>query len=140
MNYSDEMKREKFRSRARVFFFSGVVAWIVWFAITVSGGTGYDAFGAFHSLMLLVAVVGTYAGVPLMIRSRYSASEPTPWKAPAGIAAGILLFALIAGFIPNETVQLVTSWVVIVCIPAFIALIIWAIVLFAKGRRPAEQE
>ena len=133
MDYSKVRAREKFRYRSGILFYSGLIGWGVWFLIIFMGPTG-DLLGAIGGLAIIIAIIGTYAGGPLMIRTRYGAEEPTPWKVPGGVAAAILAFVLVFGFIPTATAQNTISLMGLILIPVFIYTLIWMIVLLVRQR------
>ncbi len=138
MDYSKVRAREKFRYRSRILFYSGLIGWVVWFLIIFMGPTG-DLLGAIGGLAILTATIGTYVGAPLMIRARYSAEEPTPWKVPGGVATAILAFVLVFGFIPNTTAQSIMSVMALILIPVFIYMLIWTITLEIKQKRRSQR-
>lgn len=134
MNYQVIVAREKFRFRARLLFYAGISGWVIWLLIALSGSES-KSLSVLGGLAILTAIVGTYVGVPMVIRSRYAAIEPTPWRAPGVVALVIFVFILVFGLIPNGSISLIVGWVSLVLIPVFLYTLIWMIVLLIQGNR-----
>jgi hypothetical protein len=98
-------------------------------------GSGNQSLNAIGGMAIITAVIGTYAGAPMMIRARYGADEPTPWRVPGFIALLIFVLILLFGFIPNKTISLIVGWVSLILIPVFLYMLFWSLALFVKTKR-----
>jgi Ca2+/Na+ antiporter len=134
MNYAKERARDKFRFRSRLVFYIGLTGWAIWLVIALSGSEN-QSLNAIGGLAIITAVIGTYAGAPMIIRARYDKGETTPWKAPGVVALSIFVFILLFGFIPDRTVSLIVGWVSLILIPVFLYMLVWSLVLLVKTKR-----
>jgi hypothetical protein len=134
MEHDEVRARKKFRVRTRILFFSGVAGWALWSLILFFGySEDSDYWSAIGSLALFIWLVGIYVGAPLMIRSQYSAQEPTGWRTPAIVALAIPALLALSGLILTPTNFITTTFIFL--FPLSIYMAIWTIVLRSKQKR-----
>jgi len=134
MDFAKKQAQDKFRFRSRLIFYSGLSGWVLWFLIALSG-SGNQFSNAVGGLAIITAVIGTYAGAPMMIRARYVEGQATPWKVPGLVALLIFVFIVVVGFVPNVTIALIFAWISIILTPAFLYMLVWSLALLVKTKR-----
>ena len=129
--------REKFRSRTRILFYSGLAGLPLWWLLVFTGISDSSYYwSGLAGLVLVFGILGTYVGAPLMIRAQYGAEEPTPWRIPAIVAGAYFALLIMLGFV--SLLALVINFIfftLVLLFPLAIYMAIWSIVVAIQQKR-----